>query len=83
MPDPNVTVSAGGKSSTYSYGARQEITLDEQLDSALARTGDPVSAAHLFMRWSESNSEIRDLIPDVVVDYIVRRMKQRAKEAKK
>jgi hypothetical protein len=68
----------------FNYGGTKPLDLDEQLDNALARmNGDPVGAANLFLRWAESNSEIADLIPNVIANYIVRRMKVRAKEMAK
>jgi hypothetical protein len=64
----------------FSYGPERQITLEGQLRAALARTGDPVQAAHLFLRWCESDSEIAALLPDVVTDYVERHMKKLAKE---
>lgn len=71
------------ESSTYTYGGSLPLSLDQQLDAAYARTnGDAAAAARLFLRWAESDSQIRDLIPPVVESYIEQRMKQRAKAKK-
>lgn len=69
---------------TYTYGGSLKLELDSQLDRALERTnGDPVAAANLFMRWAEQDSEVHALIPDVIRDYVIRRVKARAKKAGK
>ena len=68
---------------TFNYGGTFKLNLDEQLDAALQRTGDAAAAARLFMRWSEQNSEIRDLIPNLIEGYLTKRIQKRSKEKSK
>lgn len=70
--------------SSYTYGGSPTLDLDSQLDRALERmNGDPAAAARLFLRWAESDSEIKSLIPNVIEDYLKKRMAKRAKVAAK
>lgn len=67
----DVEISADGQSSNP--------TLDKQIDSALEKmNGDPAAASTLFLRWAEGDSEIRDLIPPILEDYIRQRVAARA-----
>jgi hypothetical protein len=86
MPD-QVEVSADGRSSTYTYGKTTPPQLDDLITRALDRMSaepNPVTAAaNLVVRWSESNSEVRDLIPPIVEEFIKRRVAERAQEGTK
>lgn len=70
--------------STFTYGGSIELELDSQLDRALdLMRGDAAAASRLFLRWAESDSEIKSLIPNVIEDYLKKRMAKRAKVAAK
>lgn len=64
------------------YGGQNTKSVDELIDSALSRMErepDPVAAAaNLMVRWSEGDSEVRALLPDVMRDYIEKRVRARA-----
>jgi hypothetical protein len=86
MPD-QVEISPDGRSSVYHYGQSTPPELDTQIDRAIERMANEPNplgaAAQLFLRWAESSSEIRDLIPHVVEEYIRDRIAKRAKKGAK
>lgn len=55
---------------TAEEAQQREAELDRYIDQALARFSDPEMAANLFLRWSESNEEVRRLLPDLIAEYV-------------
>ena len=73
------TVSEDGRSSTFRYGGRISFTLAELLDRALKlMDNDPKRAAGLFMAWCQQDSEIAQVLPDLVTPYLEDRINERA-----
>lgn len=72
------------ESSTYTYGQRTQLDLDKLVDRAIdlmKNEPDPLgAAATLFIRWTESDWEIKALLPDLFRPFLEQRIKERAKE---
>ena len=75
MSDDDGVVSPDGRSITFTYGRHSTPTLDQTLDNALQlMKGDEVKAGALFAAWCQQSSEVRNLLPNLVSDYVAQRL---------
>ena len=76
-------VSADGRSTTITYGESSFPSLDVQIDRALTlMKGDERKAAELIGGWLDQGHIDRSFLSDLVMAYLSKRVKARAKATK-